>query len=138
MLPSVVTKIPIVECSWITFLVPISAACSNGISSSDHGVLTILGISSSKYPIALFTKYPTQSTSLVFNEILFPIVISTASLGINFGSVVIIVLPPALWGSSSLALSCLYELSIFGITSKSMNLFINVDLPVRTGPTTPT
>ena len=34
----------------------ISAAFSKGISSSDHGVFTILGISSSKYPIALLTK----------------------------------------------------------------------------------
>ena len=55
-LPSVVTKIPIVECSEITFVVPSSAAVSKGISSSDHGVFTILGTSSSKYPIALFTK----------------------------------------------------------------------------------
>jgi hypothetical protein len=54
--PSVVTKIPIVECSSMTFLVPISAAFSNGISSSDQGVFTILGMSSSKYPIALSTK----------------------------------------------------------------------------------
>jgi len=54
--PSVVTKIPIVECSVITFFVPISAAFSKGISSSDQGVFTILGISSSKYPIALSTR----------------------------------------------------------------------------------
>ena len=107
MLPSVVTSIPIVECSVITFLVPISAATSNGISSSDHGVFTILGTSFSIYPSALFTKYPTQSTSLVFNFKLSPIVISTASFGTNFGSVVIIVLPAALCGSSSLALSLL-------------------------------
>ena len=65
-------------------------------------------------------------------------VISTASFGINFGSVVIMVLPPALCGSSSLALSFLYSLSIFGITSKSIKFLIKVDLPVRTGPTTPT
>lgn len=55
-LPSVVTKIPIVECSEITFVVPSSAAVSKGISSSDQGVFTILGTSSSKYPMALFTK----------------------------------------------------------------------------------
>ena len=46
--PSVVTKTPIVECSSITFFVPISAAVSKGISSSDQGVFTILGMSSSK------------------------------------------------------------------------------------------
>ena len=46
MLPSVVINIPIEECSSITFFVPISAAFSKGISSSDHGVFTILGISS--------------------------------------------------------------------------------------------
>ena len=46
--PSVVTKTPIVECSSITFLVPISAANSKGISSLDHGVFTILGTSFSK------------------------------------------------------------------------------------------
>ena len=56
MLPSVVTITPIVECSSITFLVPISAAVSKGIYSSEQGVLTILGISSSKYPIALSTR----------------------------------------------------------------------------------
>jgi hypothetical protein len=136
--PSVVTSIPIVECSSITFFVPISAAVSNGISSSDQGVFTILGISSSKYPIALSTKYPTQSTSLVLNFKLLSNVISIASLGTNFGSVVIIVFPPALCGNSSFALSFLYSLSILGITSKSINFFINVDFPVRTGPTTPT
>ncbi len=41
--PSVVTTSPIVECSLITFCVPISAAILNGISSGNHGVLTILG-----------------------------------------------------------------------------------------------
>ena len=48
----VVTTRPIVECSVITFSVPISAAILNGISSSNQGVLTILGVSSSIYPIA--------------------------------------------------------------------------------------
>ena len=96
------------------------------------------GISSSKYPIALFTKYPTQSTILVFSLILSPKVISTASFGINLGSVVIIVLPEALCGNSSKALSLLYSLSMFGITSKSIKRLIKVDFPVLTGPTTPT
>ena len=95
------------ECSTITFLVPSSAAVSNGISCSAHGVFTILGVSFSKYPIALFTKYPTQSTNLVFSLTFPSKLISTASFGINFGSVVIIVLPPALCGSSSIALSFL-------------------------------
>ena len=54
-LPSVVTTSPIVECSSITFFVPISAARLNGISSSLHGVITILGASSSKYPSLLGT-----------------------------------------------------------------------------------
>ena len=45
--PSVVTTKPIVECSVMTFLVPISAAILNGISSSYQGVFTILGCSSS-------------------------------------------------------------------------------------------
>ena len=47
MVPSVVTTKPIVECSVITFFVPISAAWVNGISSSDQGVRTIRGCSSS-------------------------------------------------------------------------------------------
>ena len=34
--PSVVTTIPIVECSFITFSVPISAASTKGIGSEYH------------------------------------------------------------------------------------------------------
>ena len=83
------------------------------------------------------TKYPTQSTSLNLNFAFSPRVISIASFGTNFGSVVIIVLPSALCGSSSFVLSLLNSLSILGITNKSINLFIKVDLPVLTGPTTP-
>ena len=45
--PSVVTTSPIVECSLMTFCVPISAAILNGISCSNHGVLTIRGLSPS-------------------------------------------------------------------------------------------
>ncbi len=41
--PSVVTTRPIVECSLITFCVPISAAILKGISSSNQGVRTIRG-----------------------------------------------------------------------------------------------
>ena len=47
MLPSVVTTIPMVECSLMTFLVPISAAMLKGISSSNQGVFTMRGASSS-------------------------------------------------------------------------------------------
>ena len=54
-LPSVVTTRPMVEWSVITFLVPISAASSKGISYSYHGVFTILASSPSIYPIAPLT-----------------------------------------------------------------------------------
>ena len=47
MLPSVVTTRPMVECSVMTFLVPISAAMLKGMGSSNQGVRTILGWSSS-------------------------------------------------------------------------------------------
>ena len=50
--PSVVTTIPIVEWSFITFSVPISAASMNGIGSWYHGVITSLGPFSSSYPLA--------------------------------------------------------------------------------------
>ena len=136
-LPSVVTTSPIVECSVITFCVPISAAILNGISSSNHGVITILGCSFSIYPKALGTIYPTQSIILTSNTA-FPLrFTSTASSGINFGSVVIIVLPAEDCGNSSTALSRLKSLEIFGITSVSINFFMKVDFPVLTGPTTP-
>ena len=51
-LPSVVTKTPNVECSLITFSVPIAPACSKGIGSVDQGVFTSLGSSFSLSPIA--------------------------------------------------------------------------------------
>ena len=54
-LPSVVTTIPTVEWSFITFLVPSSAASLNSIGLSDQGVITILGFSSSICPMALST-----------------------------------------------------------------------------------
>src|SRR5699024_2620853 len=135
--PSVITTMPIVEWSVITFLVPISAASSKGISLSYQGVVTILGISSSICPSAPLTKYPTQSTILTLKFILSFKVISTASLGTNLRSVVIIVLPEPLKGNSSLALSFLYLFSILGNTSNSINLLMKVDFPVLTGPTTP-
>ena len=46
-LPSVVTMIPILECSSMTFLVPSSAAFVKGISWADQGVLTIRSFPSS-------------------------------------------------------------------------------------------
>ena len=63
--------------------------------------------------------------------------IRTASSGTNFGSAVIMVLPEPLCGSSSRARSLAYSSSMFGMTSVSIKRFINVDLPVLTGPTTP-
>ena len=52
MVPSVVTTMPTVECSLMTFWVPISAASVMGISCSDQGVITIRGSSSSICPMA--------------------------------------------------------------------------------------
>ena len=63
--------------------------------------------------------------------------ISYCAVGVNIGSVVIMVRPAADCGSSSTALSRLQSPSMFGITSASINYLMNVDLPVRTGPTTP-
>ena len=62
---------------------------------------------------------------------------STASSGTNLGSAVMMVRPEPLWGSSSLARSRRYTLSMLGMTMVSMNRLIKVDFPVRTGPTTP-
>ena len=62
----------------------------------------------------------------------------TASSGTNFGSEVMIVLPEPLCGSSSLARSRAYSLSMFGMTIVSVKRLIKVDFPVLTGPTTPT
>ena len=50
--PSVVMTMPTVECSWMTFRVPISAASAMGISWSIQGVITIRGVPSSNCPIA--------------------------------------------------------------------------------------
>ena len=55
----------------------------------------------------------------------------------NFGSVVMIVRPAADCGSSSVARSRRDASVMCGITSVSMNRLMKVDLPVRTGPTTP-
>ena len=61
----------------------------------------------------------------------------TACSGMNFGSVVMIVRPEADCGSSSTARSRAASSPMFGITIVSINFLINVDLPLRTGPTTP-
>ena len=137
MLPSVVITRPMVLCSVMTFLVPTSAAMLNGTSSENHGVITIRGASFSMYPIELGTIYPTQSIRRTLNLAFSPTTTSAASSGMNLGSVVIMVFPAADWGSSSTARSLRKSLSILGMTSCSMNRFINVDLPVRTGPTIP-
>jgi len=56
----------------------------------------------------------------------------------NFGSVVMMVRPAADCGSSSRARSrAAAEPDMAGSTSCSMNRLIKVDLPLRTGPTTP-
>ena len=82
---------------------------------------------------------PTQSTIFTRSEVLQASSkeISTASSGMNFGSVVMTVFPCALCGISSLARSFSFSSMMLGITSVSMHLLINVDFPVRTGPTMP-
>ena len=59
------------------------------------------------------------------------------ALGANFGSLVMLVLPDADWGSSYNVLALMCSSFIPGSTSTSMNRLINVDFPVLTGPTTP-
>ena len=56
MLPSVVMTMPMVECSRMTFRVPISAASVMGISWSNQGVVTIRGASPSSWPMAPGTR----------------------------------------------------------------------------------
>ena len=113
------------------------AAFVNGISYSNHGVFTCLSTSFSMCPEAPSTIYPTQSISRTFNSIPSSVFIDTASFGTNFGSVVMIVVPDADCGSSSFVRSFLCTSVRFGRIRRSANLLINVDLPVRTGPTTP-
>lgn len=72
-----------------------------------------------------------------FEELGIPTVSATPSSGTNLGSVVITVMPAALCGISSLARSRLYASVIFGRTSSCIKRVIKVDLPLRTGPTTP-
>ena len=106
--------------------------------AGDQGVMTIRGEPSSMCPSASGTIYPTQSISLTFASALPPSITETASSGTNLGSVVITVLPAALCGISSRARSRSNSLFISGSTSDSIKRLINVDFPVRTGPTTPT
>ena len=81
--------------------------------------------------------YPTQSI-IRTRRLIFPSsVMLTASSGMNFGSVVIMVRPAADWGSSSAARLRRGSLSMRGSTMVSIKRLIKVDLPVRTGPTTP-
>ena len=134
--PSVVTIIPIVEWSFITFSVPISAASTNGISSGNQGVLTIRGPFSSSYPLALSITYPTQSTRRILH-VKSSIFILAILFGTNLGSMVIIVFPPEDCGISSKVLFFSYSSLILGTTRFSTTFFIKVDLPVRTAPTTP-
>jgi ABC-type branched-subunit amino acid transport system permease subunit len=88
--------------SILLVLVPISAALVNGICSSYHGVFTNRSLSFSICPAAPSTINPTQSIRRIFTFVSSSNGISAASFGINLGSVVMIVLPAALWGSSSL------------------------------------
>ena len=103
--PSVVTTSPTEQWSSMTFFVPNSAAWVMGISSSNQGVVTIRGTPSSVAPTAPSTMYPTESMSRTRKVAVPSGVISAASSGTNFGSVVIMVRPEPLWGSSSLARS---------------------------------
>ncbi len=114
-----------------------AAACVNGISPSTHGVFTSLSAPPSICPDAPSTIYPTQSMSRTEMAISPATWMSAASLGMNLGSVVITVMPAADCGNSSLARSKLYTSDILGSTNTSIKRLINVDLPVRTGPTTP-
>ena len=104
-LPSVVTTMPTVEWSQMTFRVPSSAASVIGISWSYQGVITIRGDRSSYWPTAPGTMYPTQSMSRTENVTPSSMRTSTASSGTNLGSAVMMVRPEPLWGSSSRARS---------------------------------
>ena len=81
--------------------------------------------------------YPTQSMSRTLAWALPSSSTVTASSGMNLGSVVMMVLPAADWGSSSVARSRMNSLLMWGMTRVSMNFLIKVLFPVRTGPTTP-
>ena len=80
---------------------------------------------------------PTQSMRRTFAWMPSPKFTKAASLGMNLGSVVMMVFPAALCGSSSFVRIRSFSSSMPGSTISSMNRLMNVDLPVRTGPTTP-
>ena len=81
--------------------------------------------------------YPTQSTRRTFISAFSPSVTRAPFSGMNLGSVVMMVLPADDWGSSSVMRSFAKSAGAWGRISVSQNFLINVDLPVRTGPTTP-
>ena len=81
--------------------------------------------------------YPTQSIIRTRKADPSSRATSTASSGMNLGSVVMMVRPAADWGSSSTARSRRASFWMLGITRFSINFLIKVDFPVRTGPTTP-
>ena len=114
-----------------------AAAFVKGIGSLNQGVITIRSEPFSSWPVAPSTIKPTQSIQRTFTRTESSTGISTAVFGINFGSDVIMTVPPLLCGSSSLACSRLCTSSILGMTIISINRLIKVDFPVRTGPTTP-
>ena len=135
--PSVLTTTPTVECSRMTFSVPSRAAAENSILSSLHGVFTSRASPFSSAPSAPSTGKPTQSTMRTFMFSPPAVFRCAPRSGMNFGSAVITVLPLADCGSSSRARARASSSAMFGSTISSMNRLIKVDLPVRTGPTTP-
>ena len=137
MVPSVVIAMAIVEWSLITLFVPVRAAAAKGIGLSDQGVFTILGSSPSFVPSAPSTIYPTQSIRRILNFTFSPTCSSAGLEGTNLGSVVVIIFPCPIRGSSSLALSFSKLLLMFGRTAFSIKRLMKVDLPVRHGPVMP-
>ena len=81
--------------------------------------------------------YPRQSIIRTRKLTFGSSVMLTASSGINFGSVVMMVRPAADCGSSSAARLRRGSFSMRGSTIVSIKRLMKVDLPVRTGPTTP-
>ena len=136
MLPSVVTSTATVACSRMTFSVPVFAASEKGSGASCQGVLTRRSLPSSSAPAAPGTRNPTQSMSRTSAEVFSPNRTETGRAGTNFGSVVMMVLPAADWGSSS-SICERFSPAAAGMTSCWENRLMKVDLPVRTGPTTP-
>ena len=91
-----VTTIPMVEWTPITLRVPISAAWVKGISWLDQGVFTSRSSPFSMCPAAPSAINPTQSISRTLASKPSARWIWAASLGINLGSVVMMVFPAAL------------------------------------------